>query len=257
MFSERWLSSFAVVAVILITVGYFVSQEPEELQVVSDDGVVTITGLARQTQPLTFVSQDRVMAPLSGSAYTITPNLITLEEPAVIAFKVLDYQQSDIASLDVYRFHPGLTMWEPVTPVVAHTDDVIAVETGQLGSFAVGSVSDVQAPVFANVYDDLRERAPKDAVGYEIAVGFTRPDHEVIRLLSLGERGGCGGIVRVGDGESLSRSEHRARVMVADREEELTFVFVTRWFTSSAGGCAADESIRPLVEYDILDTIHI
>jgi hypothetical protein len=255
MLSEHWFASLAVAAVILITAGYLVSTEPEELSVTSEDGVVTVAGLARQTQPLAVSTQATVRAPLLGSAYHITPDLVTLEEPAVVSFAVLPPQLETIESLNVYRFHPSLSMWEPVSPIVAHTDEVIAVETAQLGSFAVGSVPTFAVPIFANVYDELRMKAPDDAVGYEIAVGFTQTDHEVIRLLSVGEHGGCGGVVRVGDGESLSQLERRAAVEIADTQETLTFVFVTRWFTSSTDGCASDALLRPADEYDILDDI--
>lgn len=257
MFSERWLSSLVVVAVIVITASYLVIKEPEDLSVTSDDGVVTVTGLARRTQPLNVERRDARAAPLLGVAYEVTPDGVTIDEPAVIAFEILEDQRQFVDALRVYRLHPSLEMWEPVSPVVAHTDEVIAVETAQLGVFAIGSAPHFEAPVFANVYDELRASAPEDAVGYEIAVGFTQQDHETVRLLSVGEHGGCGGVVRVGDGESLSRAERQAIVEIGDTSTPVTFVFVTRWFTSSAGGCAQDEPLRPLVEYDILDEIQI
>ncbi|MEK7183095.1 MAG: hypothetical protein AAB776_00495 [Patescibacteria group bacterium] len=255
MLPERLLSSLAVAAVILITAGYFVSTEPEDSSTTSLDGVVTVTGLARQTQPLKIAIGRAVEAPLLGSSYLITPNGVTLDEPAVITFAVLDSQRSEIGSLEIYRFHPAFEMWEPVTPIVAHTEELVAIETAQLGEFALGSVSVFTAPVFANVYDEFRAKAPADAVGYEIAVAFSEADRELVRLLSAGEHGGCGGAVRVGDGESFSRLERQASVEIGDTQQALTFVFVTRWFTSSTGGCSQSDPLRPLVEYDILDEI--
>jgi hypothetical protein len=257
MLPERLLSSLAVAAVILITAGYFVAADPEASSVASVDGVVTVTGLARQTQPLEVAVVESVRAPLFGSAYVVTPDGVTLDEPTVLAFAVSSEQREFIGSLGVYRFHPTLSMWEAVTPVVAHTDEILAVETRQLGKFAVGEMLMFEAPVFANVYDELRTKAPADAVGYEIAVAFLENDHEPVRLLSTGEYGGCDGVVRVGDGESLSRTERQASVDIAGEPTTLTFVFVTRWFTSSTGGCAAEEPLRSLVEYDILDEIQI
>jgi hypothetical protein len=74
-------------------------------------------------------------------------------------------------------------------------------------------------------------------------------------LGDIGEAGGCNGAVRVGDGVEVSRTDRVATVDVADEPEALTFVFMARWFTSSSGGCAQDEELRALVEYDILEEI--
>lgn len=257
MLQEKIFSTLAVAAVILITAGFFIAAEPEESSVSTTDGVVTVTGLTRQTQPLAVALDAAVQTPLLGNAYAVTPDGVTLDEPVVIAFNLLPDQLEDIANLGVYKFHPSLLMWERVSPIVAHTDELLAVETGQLGKFALGDVPTFEPPVFANVYDELRAKAPADAVGYEIAVGYTAPEQETVRLFSTGESGGCGGAVRVGDTESLSRLERQATVSIGDKTETLTFVFVTRWFTSSSGGCAVTEPLRPLSEYDILDEIQI
>lgn len=252
---ENLLSTFAVVAVAVVSVGFLAASEPEESRITSADGVVTVAGLARQTQPLAVAASTAVKAPLLGDSYTVTPDGVTLDEAAVIGFKLLPEQVVQAESLGVYRFHQPLAMWEPVSPVVANTNQLLAVETRQLGNFALGNVPAFKPPVFANVYDELRAKAPADAVGYETAVGFTELDHELIRLPELGESGGCGGVVRVGDDESISRSERAATVDINGLSEKVTFVFVTRWFTSSTGGCTVDEPMRALSEYDILDAI--
>ncbi|HRH31909.1 MAG TPA: hypothetical protein PLK06_01150 [bacterium] len=257
MFQEKIFSTLAVVAVIVITAGFFIAAEPEESSITTEDGVVTITGLARQTQPLVVNQTETVRAPLFGTAYSVKPDEVTLDEAAVVAFRITPEDRESVADLGIYRFHQSLQMWELVAPVVAHTDEVIAVEARQLGLFAVGLAPEFEAPVFANVYDELRSQAPADAVGYEIAVGYAEPEHEILRLLSLGEHGGCGGAVRVGDGESLSRLDRDATVKIQDVERQVTFTFVTRWFTSSMGGCDAQAPLSPLVEYDILDAIQI
>ena len=255
MLPERVLSGLAVAAVLLITVGYFTAHNPEDAYVASGDGVLTVTGLARQTQPLQVTQARAVQAPLLGFTYQLEPEGVVLDEPAVVSFAVSDIESSMVENLQVFRFHPSLEMWESVTPVVAHTNEVLAVETSTLGEFAVGTMPHFEPPVFANVYDQLRAEAPADAVGYEIAVGVTTADEETLRLLSVGESGGCGGAVRVGDGELLSRLERKASVAMGNNDVTMTFVFVTRWFTSTAGGCKKDELLRPVVEYDILDAI--
>jgi hypothetical protein len=255
MFPERLLSSLAVGAVIMITAGFFILVEPEEFQKSSSDGVVTVTGLARQTQPLQVELGDKLRLPLLGSAYALTPDSLILDEPAVIAFKVSDREPEVVSGLSIYRLHPDLQMWERVSPVVSHTDEILAVETSQLGSFALGDQAEFVAPVFANVYEELRAMAPAQAVGYETAVGYKQRDRETLRLTDIGEAGGCNGTVRVGDGQEISQLEREATVDIAGEQQRLTFVFVTRWFTASSGGCAATEPLKPLTEYDILEEI--
>lgn len=251
MFSERMVSGLVAFAVVLVTVGFFVVAEPEEKRVTSSDGVLTIVGLARQTQPFTIdPGAESVQEPLLGKSYRVLPDEVTLDEPAVISFALPG--TGDPESQGIFRYHPDLLMWERVEPVVAHEQYLLAVRTGQLGRFAVGRVETFEAPAFVTTYDALRAMAPENAVGYETVVGYSRSDQEVIRLYDLGESGGCGGVVRVGDGQELSRLLREVSLTINEQATPITFTFVTRWFTSSAGGCAEDESLQPLSEYDIL-----
>ncbi len=245
-----WLIAVAVVA---ISVGYFVQAEPEESQIVSADTLVTVTGLARQTQPLVLETSAAVQAPLLGQAYSVKPDGITLDEPAVLSFRVPTEDRDRAPGLAVYRHQERLGMWEQVTPVVSHTDEMLAIETKQLGEFALGYVPSFTPPVFASVYDELRVMAPANAVGYEIAVGFYLAEQVPIRLLSVGEAGGCGGTVRVGDSEQISELTRVANVNLDNQDQAVSFVFVTRWFTASTGGCSSTEPLQPLSEYVILE----
>ncbi len=253
MFSERIVSGVVALAVVLVTVGFFVIAEPEEKQVVSEDGILTLVGLARQTQP--FIIDEAtvvVREPLLGRSYHVSPDEVTLDEPAVISFALSG--TGDTESQGIFRYRSDLMMWEKVEPVVAHEQYLLAVRTGQLGHFAVGRVETFEAPTFVTTYDALRAMAPENAVGYETVVGYSRPNAEVIRLYNLGESGGCGGTVRVGDGEESSRLVRDISLTIDDQSTPVTFTFVTRWFTSSAGGCRESEPLQPLVEYDILPT---
>ena len=251
MFSERFLSGLVAVAVIALTVGFLALVDPEEEQIVSGDGVLTVTGLARQTQPFTIEPNlSEVKTPLIGKSYLVAPDEVTLDEPAILSFS-LDHVPASQA-MGVFRYRPDLLMWERVEPVVSHTDSVLAVQTAQLGGFALGQMETVPAPQFIATYEALRGMAPDNAVGYETVVGYNRHGDETIRLYDLGESGGCGGAVRVGDAEQSSRLLREVSLDMNDQPTTVVFTFVTRWFTSSTGGCAAGEELRPLSEYDIL-----
>lgn len=251
---ESILSSFVIVAVTAVSIGFAVTVEPEEMSVVSADGAVVVTGLVRQTQPLAIEIGRAVQTPLLGSAYMVTPDSVTLDESVVVSFAI-PVATERVDQLSVFRFHPELQMWEPVAPVVAHTDDMLAIETAWLGTFALGTFAAPPLPVFADVYAELLAEAPANTVGYEIAVGVRHADEEIVRVLEAGERGGCGGVVRVGDNESLSHEERTVSLIQDGETLSYNLVLTARWFVSSTGGCAATEELRPLVEYDILDEI--
>lgn len=244
---EKFLSSLAILAVVGITVGYFAMQTPEEIRVVSLDGVVTVTGLARQTQPFQIEAGRTVMAPLLGESYVLKPDLIVLDEPAVLAFALDETVSANSDSLELFRFHPSLKMWELMSSVIARTDELLAVETTQLGEFAIGVTPEFVAPIFSNVYSELLVLAPVETVGYEISVGYARLDQETVRLAEVGEIGGCDGMIGVGDGESLSRLERQVQVEINNQPELVTMVFMAEWFTSSAGGCERGVELKPNV----------
>jgi hypothetical protein len=256
MFSEKTFSALAVLAVIAVTVGYFVTIEPEDMHVFSQDKLVHVTGVARQSQPLRIETQTQVALPRAGLAYRLVPDEVILDQAVQIDFDISGYSDLALGQLQPYRYHSDLRMWEVVEGVNFSTDHIIF-ETTQLGTFVLAALPDVVAPVFADVYADMRAQAPVHAVGYETAVGYVLPDQEAVRLIDVGEQGGCGGTVRVGDAEELSRLERDLLVHVQDELRPVKFVFVTRWFTSSTGGCGAEASLAPLSEYDILGEIHL
>lgn len=250
MFSEKFFSGVVVTSVILVTLGYFIAVDPEDTQVSSPDNVLTLLGVTRQTQPWRIETLDAVALPQATVAYHVKPDGIVLDEPIAVSFR------TDSERVSPYKLHPDLHMWEPISGVT-RTPDALTFSTSQLGTLVLADVPQVAAPVFSDVYDTLRVQAPRDAVGYEIAVGFSLPDQDVVRLMTAGEQGGCGGTVRVGDGEELSRLERQVVLDIDHEQRPVTIVFVTRWFTSSVRGCTPDEPLTPLSEYDILDKNHL
>ncbi len=230
------------------------SDNPENAAVVSEDSRVTVTGVARASAPFTIAP---IVAPQGGIfadlAYRLEPSGAMLDEPVVLSFSLngLPFAAGDAV---VYRYNEDGLMWELVNPIVAHTDDVIAVEVRELGTFALGIREDVTAPNFLAVYESLRDSRPDDAVGYVITAGYARAGESVVRLSMVGEQGGCGGAVMPGIREERSAVTRDVVVLVNDVETPVVMTFFARWFVRDGEKCASGLPFHEAGEYGILPT---
>lgn len=246
-----------VVAFLLaVGTGYFVvARDPEDTFTQSADGVVTVSGKARASQPFAITSEPHEAARtvLGDTRYVLAPQDVYLDVPAVVTFR-LDQLNLPAEAVTVYRYRPELLVWEPVLDTVTHTDEIIALETRELGVFALGTYETVAAPDFVSVYDALREQAPEHALGYTITVSYAREGEAPIRLLNVGEQGGCNGAVLPGEYEARSRDERTANVLVNDVQTTVTFSFLAQWFVADEQSCPEGMPFKPSSAYGILPT---
>lgn len=231
---ERILAGILTVSVIGVTIGFLLSSEPEETAVGSEDGVVRVLGVTRETQPFTALKlHGELGSPMVSARYNVEPSGIALDVPVEVAFAFSEPNEHAI-----YRYNGTYGMWEEMTAVTSQTDALISVETDELGIFALGEREVIAAPEFLNVYNELMRLAPKGAVQYETVVGYRRDGGELIRIAGAGDRGSCSESGETGDGEELSQKERKATVLINDVQTPVTFVFLTRWLTSSTDeGC--------------------
>jgi hypothetical protein len=246
---ETILSGAFVVGVAALSLGFFFSKEPEYVTAGSEDGVLTIRGVARESQPFSVETIGHNMSlPLIGMQYTVGPAGVTLDVPVGLTMRFTEPGQEAIYHLDEKR-----QMWEEMKAVTGVASDSVSIETDELGEFSLGTKEEVTAPEFLSVYDELLSFAPKNAVGYETSVGYRHDGGSIVRLEGQGETGGCGGIMGTGDGEELSTKERTANVLVNDVETPVTFVFRTRFLTASNGTtCTEEKPLSPAPGYAIL-----
>lgn len=219
-------------------------QDPESLYRVSDDGVVTMTGMTRETQALHITTGDALTgAVLTGSAYTIGEDGVVLDAAMQVTFKAADGQIA-------YHYRSDLAAWEPVADVTA-ADGLLTFSTTQLGMYAVGAAETVAAPEFIATYDSLRDAAPNDAVGYVIRVSYARPGEPSVLLLDIGEQGGCGGAVLPGESQATSQEARSASVLVNDVQTSVGFTFRAMW-SLAPGGCPKLSPFAAAAERGIL-----
>lgn len=220
----RSSSFFLLILGLLVTgaIGLLIIQDPELQTVKSDDGIVRVTGLARESQPFSIAQQDQ-QDPFTSSIYTIEPSGSVLETFAEIIFtEVLDDQ-------GMYRFNDSAGMW------TLQTQGAI-LETDQLGRFAIAPIYEIDAPEFASLRSAVHALAPENVVGYDILVG-AEINGELFYLHGMDEQGGCDGGYALGNRIEQSQLEQNATVPVNGVERLMTFIYMADWHIQDAGGC--------------------
>ncbi len=231
---------FLVVLVVLVTLAAVIAPEPEEVEVVSDDGILTLTGVARASQPFSIdLTNNDGGGLLENTFYVIEPRGIGLEVPAVLTFDVSSFE----GEVDVFWYDEDFMMWREVAADQA-SESAVTITTDRLGSFVLGSPPAVIAPTFAHQYDSLLEMAPDDVVGFEMASGFSIDDSSTIFINDSEQFGGCAGTLGRGNLEERTALDQDLVVPVEDVDQLVTFSFMAEWYISSGGGCEEGENLE-------------
>lgn len=232
-------SSIVFLLIIGGTMFLLLSSVPEYTEVLSSDGIVNISGLARESQPFKIEILDTVGSEvLLSSVYRLTPDKITLDQPAQIIVS-----PEDSANLFLYKYDEKLMMWSVVEDAIEY-DGKIYLETDELGDFALGFDAGVNAPNFLTTYDELLAQAPENAVGFEMTIGIEEESGVMIEIPNTRITGGCGGDMHQGNSDEISILRKSARVLVEDVETLVDFSFVAHWLISSSYGCAEEENLE-------------
>ncbi|MFH1632365.1 MAG: hypothetical protein ABIA47_05125 [bacterium] len=237
-----YLFPIIIIIIVALSIALIFAVDPEQTLVTSPDGVLTVEGVARITQPFQIDLTDPAGGDvLFGSVYDVDPG-VYLDEPATLTFTLSDFESPD--NIVVYRYDSSLMMWERMNREVERSAELIAIEADTLGRFSLGRMPEVEAPNFLTSYDDLIGMAPEGAVGFEMATGFVINNGPKIKLSDSDATGGCGGIVGQGNSQEVSRVEQEAVVLFDDAQTQVTFIFTARWFVSDAGGCGSSRGLE-------------
>lgn len=215
----------------IVTTSFIVSFSffPERAQFVSADKILTVSGLARESQNISI----ETVAPY---LYRVLPESGVLESPLMLTFDLTTDAGRD-HSVSVYWFDPDIYMWSSISEVIVPEELSVSVERYELGLFAVLEAVDVEAPNFLTEFDELLTMAPKTAVGFRMDVGVRSQDGSLVLIPGSTQFGGCGGAIGNGNMKERSQREKSARVYVNDVETEVEFVFSALWYVSDNGGC--------------------
>ena len=246
MLRHRSAPFMFLLALALFGGAYVVLNVPEARAVRSDDGALTVTGLARTTDTVT-VSVDSAVtigAPLVGMVYRVEPSDHVLAAPIVLSFA----RRADLGTADattVYQWNTSLGMWVPLASVVADTNDVLAVEVMSLGDFAVGTAPVVDVPSLLSAQDQLKTKSPAGTRGYRFSTSYALPGGVPIDWPVAQVLGGCGGRVGAGDRTEYSSTTQSVNVPVNDVQTAVEFTIVGEWIVAADGsGCPASMPLK-------------
>lgn len=238
-----------LIAVLTLSIVFL--PDPEVRTLVSDDGLLTVSGLARQTQEISLVTRDEALGiPLVGRAYDVLPSGLTLDTPLTLILPLRDLGLAEDVPVHLYTYDETSGFWSGISEPVKTNDGLLIATTPSTGRYAVGIRQDVNAPEFLSMYDELRRLAPKNTRAYDIVVGYRVDDSgPFIVLPESGESGGCGGVFREGSSRVASELSRTAVVNIDDVATPATFVFFATWIVDEqSGGCPAEALLSPLLE---------
>ncbi|MFH1611096.1 MAG: hypothetical protein ABIA83_00640 [Patescibacteria group bacterium] len=239
MKSHIFFILLAVIAIAGVSVAFCIIQEPEYVQIKSDDGIVNIEGLTRQ-------SRDVTVAVLGDYSYQIEPSSASFQQPLTLTFNLS--QTHFNSTIAVYKYNQDLMMWEAVSSAIDPSAEEVVLEQSELGKYTIKQYSVIDAPDFVDTFDSVLTMAPKNTVGYELAVGFIDSNGSVIRISKKTQLGGCDGIVAHGNREELSQMERKTRVYVDSVEQEVDFLIIGRWFVDDEIGCKGGQVLMSTQE---------
>ncbi|MDP2632073.1 MAG: hypothetical protein Q8P30_04915 [Candidatus Uhrbacteria bacterium] len=232
-----------IIIIAIVSVALVIALEPEESLVESTDGILTVQGLARISQPFNIDLTDPAGGDvLFGTVYDVDPYGAYLEDAATLAFSLLDLESPN--NVAVFRYESDLLMWEQVTREVKRSKESITVEVNTLGRYSLGIQPDIEAPAFLTTYDQLLSMAPAGTVGFEMSTGYMAGDGTIIQIRSSERTGGCSGIVQHGNNEEFSKIQQSARVLLNNVDTEIEFLFVARWFVNDIEGCTPAQNLE-------------
>lgn len=244
---KRRTAPFMFLITLLLFVGsYVVLRIPEARAVPSDDGALTVTGLARSSDHIAVSVDDnaRLGDPLLGLVYHIEPNGVPLSAPLTLSFSKKAALGTEDATA-VYQWNSALGMWVPIASTVAETSDVLAVEVMSLGDFALGTEPIVEVPSLLSAQDAIRTKAPVGTRGFRLSTSYTLPEGVPVAWPEVQVLGGCGGRVGSGDRAEYSSQSQTIHVDVDDVQTPVEFTIVGEWIVAGDGtGCGASMPLR-------------
>ena len=227
---------FSFLAVLLVAASVFLvlSAMPERFMLTSDDDVLTISGLARQSQDIRIETLDRFL-------YLLTPTG-TLEEPLTLHIDLSADVSRDFA-VAVYWFDEDFRMWKQVSDAIPIGVMAVEIQRFELGLFAIRESVEIQAPEFLIQFENLLKMAPAQTVGYTLTLAVVSEDGSLVEVPNNIRRGGCGGVVGRGNSKERSELTSKAHVYVDDVDTVVEFVFVGLWLVAENGGCVDSSSL--------------
>ena len=188
------------VLIAVIFIGTFLvifSSSPEEVRVVSDDGVLTVEGVAQAGIEMSIKQEESGM-PLSvviSPLYTITVQGGGISEADIIVSPNSEWG-SLIEDLIVYVYDFSHASWVPVSTRVDFENQQLRSTTKLWGStiISIGTLQDYAITNSSHkLLDSVLNSAPDNAISYTAELYFASQLGDFVLINSSLDQGGCAG----------------------------------------------------------------
>jgi hypothetical protein len=232
-----------IAAVLIIGALWFViADEPEEVLVISEDGILSLRGVARESQPFTITQEGpRDLMGDVGVVYHVEPDEIDLEAPVTIEMRLDHLENPD--RYTPHRYNLDFHVWVTMN---AEERDAYRFKTtsNRTGYISLLPYEEIDVPNFLTTQDALLELAPLGTVGFEMVSGAGEEGGPMIQTKGKVKLGGCGGQFKGGNRTETSTMRETAHVLMGDMDREIEFLFTARWQIDEGGGCEDSELLE-------------
>jgi|GEM_PF-5984968 len=232
---------FLLILIVSVTVWMFFVPVPEEVVVTSEDGLVQVEGVTRESQPFTITENSQIGGEmLENIMYHIEPSEIILDVPVAIRLDASGVSGTPA----LYRYNEDFMMWEQLK-TSSLGDGALELAVDVLGTFALGTSSPL-ADVGGWRFDEIIEMAPEGTVGYEMVTGISQGEGPVIISKHVNETGGCDGRFLVGAQEEFTALTSESNMIEGFEGTSFTLVDMAKWQIHPERGCAEGEDLKPV-----------
>lgn len=244
--SQHAVTALVIGAVFLGTLAATFMLPPEDVRLVSEDGLVRVEGKSAfgNLADIRVLDGEHNEAPVLGAQYQVLAAGEPISTPFSITFtydpRRLDLKET--SPLAVMAYDARVLAWRyfpSVQDASAKTLTAEIVGSNTLYAWSYGYRREL-SPLKqeAVLLDELLSFPPEGAVGYTVATSIGSDESSLVLLKEERDRGGCAGVYRVGTSETLTSKE-----VEEDGLMERVMVF---W--QIGNGCAEGESVHTSLE---------
>lgn len=197
---------FAFVGVLVAAGTFFLllAKSPEAEVVMSDDGLVRLSGdfIAPEGLQIRATETDEgSFTAVVGSVYVFTPSNVPFAGPVTLFMSYPDeISEEETARLRIGEYDEAFGMWRPLPSEVSLERGDVRTPMDSTGTTrALLLLDPVGRPNFDAEMDQLIASAPAGAVGFEMEVGYADVPGDFVMLEGAGSAGGCAGQFQSGE----------------------------------------------------------
>jgi hypothetical protein len=244
--------SFFIVLLGLILLGTAImifTVSPEEIIIISDDGLVEIDGsFATSSLPSGEIKiqkysdidiEGSFTAVESSMIYTIEPEDMTLPQPLEISMK---YKLGDQQNVQLGYYDQNLHGWRFIQTYYNDENEMLYGEINRFGKWALLNVYEIEAdePIEL-IFNQLLKGSPENSIGFNSDLSYSIIPGDYVFIDETYARGGCGGNFNAGINEVSTSLDREVLATIDGIDRLINLRINTIW--EIGAGCADDSEI--------------